>query len=122
MSRMDTPLPSVSHPSADRALIGVFHALGCFGVWGLFPIYFKLLDQVPALEVVAHRILWSVVVLLALILAQGRWPLFQAEFRNPRRLGFYLLTTLLISTNWLIYIWAVQHGLTNGNGSGFRGR
>ncbi len=110
MSRMETPLRSLSHPSSDSALIGVFHALGCFGVWGLFPIYFKLLDHIPALEVVAHRILWSLVVLLALILAQGHWQLFLAEFRNPRRLGFYLLTTLLISTNWLIYIWAVQHG------------
>ncbi len=101
---------STSVPSADHALAGVLNALGCFGIWGLFPIYFKLIGHVPALEVLAHRILWSVIVLLALILIQGRWHAFRKEFRDWRRLRFYLLTTLLISSNWLLYIWAVQEG------------
>lgn len=107
---MSVQRPSASDPSADHSFTGVLNALGCFGIWGLFPIYFKLLGQVPALEVLAHRILWSVVVLLALILVQGRWQALRAEFRNWRRLRFYLLTTLLISANWLLYIWAVQNG------------
>ncbi|CDH46821.1 MAG: EamA family transporter RarD [Candidatus Competibacteraceae bacterium] len=107
---MSLPLPPAPDPSVDHSLTGVLNALGCFGIWGLFPIYFKLLGQVPPLQVLAHRILWSVVVLLALILAQGQWHALCAEFRDWRRLRFYLLTTLLISTNWLLYIWAVQHG------------
>lgn len=96
--------------SPDASLIGVASGLGCFGIWGMFPIYFKLLGHVSALEVLAHRVLWSAVLLLGLIVAQGQWSALQAQFRNPRRLCFYLLTALLIASNWLLYIWAVQHG------------
>ncbi len=99
-----------SRPAPDGALIGLLSALGCFSFWGLFPIYFKLLAHVPALEVLAHRIVGSAVVLLIMILAQQQWSALRAEFRNRRRLGFYLLTALLISGNWLLYIWAVQQG------------
>lgn len=95
---------------ANPALAGVASALGCFGLWGAFPVYFKMLGHVPALEVLAHRVLWSATLLLGLILAQGQWPALRAEFRDPRRLGFYLVTTLLLSGNWLLYIWAVQRG------------
>ncbi|HRF45025.1 MAG TPA: EamA family transporter RarD [Candidatus Competibacteraceae bacterium] len=101
---------SPSHPALDSQAIGLLNALGCFTLWGSFPLYFKLLQHVPALEVLAHRVLGSAVLLLALILAWGQWPALLAEFRNCRRLGFYLLTALLISGNWLLYIWAVQNG------------
>ncbi|MCB1781327.1 MAG: EamA family transporter RarD [Candidatus Competibacteraceae bacterium] len=94
----------------DSQAIGLLNALGCFTLWGSFPLYFKLLQHVPALEVLAHRVLGSAVLLLALILTWGQWPALLAEFRNRRRLGFYLLTALLISGNWLLYIWAVQMG------------
>lgn len=97
-------------PHADPTRIGVASALGCFSFWGLFPIYFKLLAHVSALEVLAHRVLWSAVLLVGLILVQGQWQALQAEFRHLARLRFYLLTALLISGNWLLYIWAVQHG------------
>jgi len=102
--------PSVLMRFADPAPAGLASALGCFGIWGLFPIYFKQLCHVPALEVLAHRVLWSAVLLLGLILAQGQWQALRAEFRDRRRLRFYLLTALLISANWLLYVWAVQHG------------
>ena len=105
-----TRLIRMTRRPANQALTGVLSALGCFSFWGLFPIYFKLLQQVPPLEVVAHRILGSALVLLALIGLQGRWPALRDEFRDGRRLRFYLLTTLLISGNWLVYIWAVQQG------------
>jgi chloramphenicol-sensitive protein RarD len=101
--------PALDRQADGGAVAGVLGALGCFSIWGLFPVYFKLLERVPALEVLAHRILGSALLLLALILAQGRGRALLAEFRG-RRLGFYLLTTLLISANWLLYIWAVQNG------------
>ena len=104
------PAHSMSRRPANQALIGVLSALGCFSFWGLFPVYFKLLQQVPPLEVVSHRILGSALVLLALTGLRGRWPALRDEFRDRRRLHFYLLTTLLISANWLVYIWAVQQG------------
>lgn len=93
-------------PSPD--LTGLLCALGCFSLWGLFPIYFKLLQHVPPLEVLAHRIIWSVVVLLALIAWRGQWGQLRAALRDKRRLGFYSCTSLLIAANWLLYIWAVQ--------------
>ncbi|MCC7219270.1 MAG: hypothetical protein IT490_00890, partial [Candidatus Contendobacter sp.] len=100
--------PAVAVLPAHRALAGVLNALGCFSFWGLFPIYFKLLQHVPALEVLAHRILGSALILLALVVLQGRGQALLADFRNWRRLGFYAITSLLISGNWLLYIWAVQ--------------
>ncbi len=107
-------MPQPTSPAAprapDAALVGVASALGCFLLWGAFPIYFKTLGHVPPLEVLAHRVLWSAVLLLGLILAQGQWSALRAEFRDRRRLRLYLVTTLLISGNWLLYIWAVQHG------------
>ena len=106
---MDYSSQPPSHPVLDSKTIGLLNALGCFTLWGSFPLYFKLLQHVPALEVLAHRVLGSAVLLLALILAWGQWPALLAEFRNRRRLGFYLLTALLISGNWLLYIWAVQN-------------
>lgn len=103
-------MPLSSRSAFDRtALVGVLNALGCFSIWGLFPIYFKILHQVSALEVLAHRIVWSVAVLLALILWQGQGQALLTAIRDPRRLRFYLGTTLLISVNWLLYIWAVQN-------------
>ena len=102
--------PPAVVPPAHRALAGVLNALGCFSFWGLFPIYFKLLQHVPPLEVLAHRILGSALILLALVVLQGRGGALLADFRNRRRLGFYTLTSLLISANWLLYIWAVQQG------------
>ena len=104
------PPQPVSARCSDGTLAGVSSALGCFTLWGLFPIYFNLLRHVPALEVLAHRILGSAVLLLALLLARRQGPALLATFRNGRQLRFYLLTTLLISTNWLLYIWAVQTG------------
>lgn len=95
---------------SDAPLAGVLNALGCFTLWGLFPLYFKALSRVPALEVLAHRVLGSAILLLLLLVIQGRRRELFSAFRNRRRLGFYLLTTLLISANWLLYIWAVQQG------------
>lgn len=104
------PPQPVSARCSDGTLAGVSSALGCFTLWGLFPIYFNLLRHVPALEVLAHRILGSAVLLLALLLARRQGSALLASFRNGRHLRFYLLTTLLISINWLLYIWAVQTG------------
>ncbi len=104
-----SPRAPASGPPSERRFSGLAHALGCFSLWGLFPIYFKLLDRVAPLEVLMHRILWSVALLLALLLWQGRGRVLLATFRDRRRLRFYLMTSMLISANWLLYIWAVQN-------------
>lgn len=102
------PRPA-SCPAATARSTGILYALGCFSIWGLFPVYFKWLHHVPALEVLAHRIMWSAVVVLALIGWRGEGRTLLDALRDPRRLRFYLFTTLLIAANWLLYIWAVQN-------------
>lgn len=88
---------------------GLLYALAAFLMWGLFPLYFHALAQVPALEVLAHRVLWSAVLLVAWAALAGRLRGLGAELANPRRLAFYSFTTLLISANWWIFIWAIQN-------------
>jgi chloramphenicol-sensitive protein RarD len=89
--------------------VGFLCALGGFGIWGAFPVYFKALNRVPALEVLAHRIVWSVLLLAVMLLLTGQQRAWVNELRSPRKAGYYLATTLLIAGNWLGYIWAVQH-------------
>lgn len=89
---------------------GVVLALGGFVLWGLFPLYFVLLEDVASSEVLAHRVLWSLVLLGLMLALRGRWRTATAALRQPRRLAFYATTSLLVSLNWLIYIWATQNG------------
>lgn len=89
---------------------GLVYALAAFLMWGLFPIYFHALSAVSSGEVLAHRVLWSALLLLGWVLWAGRSRLLLAEFGKPRRLLFYACTTLLISANWWIFIWAAQNG------------
>ncbi len=89
---------------------GLLFALGAYFTWGLFPIYWKWLRQVPALELLSHRIIWSFILLLFFLLAGKRWKDFRAATRNRQVIGIYLLAALLIGTNWLTYVWAVNAG------------
>ena len=94
---------------APRSLAGVVYALGAFGLWGGFPLYFKAVAGVPALEVLAHRVVWSVFWVALLLLLMRQWSAVRAAFSAPRIVGMLLVSALLISTNWLIFIWAVAH-------------
>lgn len=77
-------------------------------LWGFFPIYWKLLHQVPALELLSHRIVWSFLLLMGAIYATGQGGAFR--MLNPRTLGIYLIAALLIGGNWWMYVWAVNAG------------
>jgi chloramphenicol-sensitive protein RarD len=89
---------------------GILYATLAFTCWGLFPIYFHLLAHVPALEVVVHRIVWSLVFLFGVLLSRKHWAWLPELFRNPRVFGAFALSALLLSSNWLMYVWAVQNG------------
>jgi chloramphenicol-sensitive protein RarD len=99
----------VPTPPPDERARGLGLALAAYLTWGLLPIYFKVLRAVPALEVLAHRIVWSALLLALLLARRGGAAGFRAPFRRGR-LPLLLLTTALISANWLVYIWAVQAG------------
>ncbi|MCC6747072.1 MAG: EamA family transporter RarD [Deltaproteobacteria bacterium] len=96
-----------SAPKPSPRGSGIAFALSAFLLWAAVPIYFKVLLHVPMLEVVSHRVLWSVLFLGVLITARRGWPEVARCFRTPRRFGLMVLTTALIGTNWLVYIWAV---------------
>ena len=89
---------------------GVWCAVGAYLAWGLFPMYWKALHQVPAFELICHRVLWSCVTLYVLLALRGRWSGLTAAVRKPRVVATYLAASLLIGINWLVFIWAVNSG------------
>ncbi|MCP5419739.1 MAG: EamA family transporter RarD [Gammaproteobacteria bacterium] len=113
------PSAATPHPPHPTARTGILCALGGFTLWGLFPIYFKALAAVPAMEVLAHRIVGSVGLLAILLSLTGGWSGWWLELNNWRKTGYYLATTLLIAGNWLVYIWAVQNGHVLGASLGY---
>ncbi|QPF72992.1 EamA family transporter RarD [Roseateles sp. DAIF2] len=89
---------------------GIAYAALAYLCWGLFPLYFKQLSEVPALEVVAHRTLWSLAFVALLLTLLRRWTWAGPVLRQPRVLGLFLLSAALLVANSLSYVWAVQHG------------
>jgi chloramphenicol-sensitive protein RarD len=94
-----------------RALTGVLYAIGAFTIWGVIaPLHFKLLAGVPALEILAQRIVWSCVLAVGLIAAQGLWGDVRRALGSATTLPFLCLSALLVGGNWLVYIWAITTG------------
>jgi len=92
-----------------RARAGVLYGAAAYAWWGLCPIYFKVVASVPALEVLAHRVVWSALLLAILIVLRGRLKTAVAVLRNRRTALTLLGTAALIACNWLIFIYAVAH-------------
>lgn len=89
---------------------GFFFALTAYLLWGFLPLYMKALAHVPPAEVVAHRVIWSVPVALAVLFWLGRTAELRAALATPRMLGMATVTAALISVNWGIYVWAIGAG------------
>jgi len=89
---------------------GVLAAIGAYTLWGLLPIYWKALQAVPSLEILAHRTVWSLAFVLLLQAVLGRWEWLRLVRRQPRMLRTFLASTCLLGVNWLTYIWAVNSG------------
>ena len=87
---------------------GIIYAALAFFCWGLFPIYFHALGEVPPLQILAHRMLWSLTFLLILLLLRRDWKWLQVV-RQPRVFFSFVLSALLLSANWLVYIWSVMN-------------
>ncbi len=89
---------------------GYLYAAGAYAIWGLFPIYWKLLLHVPAQQLLCHRILWSFLMLLAVVLISGQWGSFRTAAFKWAALPAYMAAAVLISINWYTYVWAVNAG------------
>ncbi len=89
---------------------GTLYALGAYLMWGVFPIYWKLLHEVSALEIIFHRILWSFIFVLGVILSRREGHLLSRAFAKPRTLFVFVCSAMLLGVNWLTYVWGVNAG------------
>lgn len=104
MARAD---PAPAPERLDRT--GLLQGLGAYGIWGVLPLFYWLLAGSDVGEVVAMRVLWSVAFLAAVIVALRRGAAILQVLRTPRTMLYLATSSLLISTNWLVYIWAIQN-------------
>ena len=95
--------------SEAEARAGVLLGLGAYTLWGVFPVYFKLVAEVVPLEILTHRIVWAMPFGALIILARRQWREVVRAFSDPRTVAWLALAAVSIAANWLIYIWAVQH-------------
>lgn len=94
-------------PGAVRT--GSIYAVAAFGFWGMTPIYYKLLPHVPPAEILAHRVVWSVIFGAAFVTIARSWGAVRSSMTDRRTLATLALTAALVSTNWLVYIWAIAN-------------
>lgn len=91
-------------------MTGLAYAALAYVLWGLFPIYFHALARIDALQIVLHRSLWSFVFVWAVLVALRRLQWVPGVVRRPRLVAQFVLSAILLSANWLLYVWAVNHG------------
>jgi len=100
-------------------MIGIWYGVAAYSLWGLLTLYWRMFPDVPAMQVLGHRIVWSFVVLVAIIAAS--WSARRETFRplTARGVGLYAVAGGLISVNWLLFLWAVNHGLVVASSLGY---
>lgn len=96
-----------SHPDASR---GAFAALVGYACWGLVPLYWKQLQGIDAHELIAHRLVWSLIFVAAVVLWRRGLGEIMRALSTPRGFTLNLLSSFLLTTNWLVYVWAVNTG------------
>jgi chloramphenicol-sensitive protein RarD len=89
---------------------GILYGIGAYTLWGLLPIYWKALKSVPPIEILANRMVWSMVFVALLLVIRQHWRWLRPALRNPRTVLTYVATATLLSINWFTYIWAVNAG------------
>ncbi|MEH6711070.1 MAG: EamA family transporter RarD [Paraglaciecola polaris] len=95
---------------SDKAVkSGVLFAIAAYTMWGIAPMYFKLLGQVPAMEILMHRIIWSVLVLVLLVVVTGKIDKVKQAILNPKVMQVLLISGVLLAANWFIFIWAINN-------------
>jgi chloramphenicol-sensitive protein RarD len=89
---------------------GILYAFGAYFIWGLVPIYWKLLKHIPATQLIGHRIVWSFVLLAAILLVMRKWSELRRAVSSGRVILIYFAAAVLCGFNWFIYVWAVTSG------------
>lgn len=88
---------------------GTLYAIAAYVMWGVAPLYFAAVKSVPADEILMHRVIWSFLLVMVLVIAQRQVAQVQQLLRQPKKLALLLLSSLLIASNWLVFIWAVTN-------------
>ncbi len=104
---MSSPTPN--QPTRN-SISGVICGASAFLIWGISPLYWKILMTVPALQIAAHRVAWSFVFVIPIVVLGQRKTEFFSTLANPRAMALLVLTSLLVGCNWLTYIWAINSG------------
>jgi chloramphenicol-sensitive protein RarD len=99
-----------SVPRVDERRVGVASGLAAYGLWGLFPLYFPLLEPAGGLEIVAHRVIWSLLFVAVLLTAVRAWPQVRATVTDRRALLVLSGAAVLIAVNWLVFVYGVNSG------------
>ncbi|GGP74936.1 EamA family transporter RarD [Streptomyces abikoensis] len=97
-------------PSPQESRAGLLYGVAAYGIWGLFPLYWPLLEPTGAVEILAHRMVWSLVTVAAVLALTRRWGWIRPLLRQPKRLAMAAVGAAVISVNWWVYIWAVNSG------------
>ncbi|WP_289043089.1 EamA family transporter RarD [uncultured Aliiroseovarius sp.] len=105
-------MTDVTRPKNEDTPQGLGLAISAYFLWGFLPLYMKAVAHMPAVEVVAHRVIWSVPVAGVILIASGRTRALREAIANPQMLLLAVLTAGLISINWGIYVWAIAHEQT----------
>jgi chloramphenicol-sensitive protein RarD len=96
--------------AAARHRSGLAAAIGAFAIWGVFPLYLNLLAEVTALQILAHRVVWCCLFVLTWVAVRGELTAIRSALANPVTLRNLVASGVLISINWLTYVWAVKNG------------
>ncbi|WP_353155179.1 EamA family transporter RarD [Herminiimonas fonticola] len=88
---------------------GILYAFCAYVIWGMFPIYFKSLLEIPPLEVLMYRMVWALVFLVLVLSVRRQWAWLKPVLRQPRVLAGFTASALLLSSNWYLYIWSVNN-------------
>lgn len=96
--------------SQQNTTKGMLCALGAYFIWGVAPIYFKSIQEVPAEEILTHRIIWSFFFMILLLTVSRHWSYVRQVLKQPKKILVLGVTATTIACNWLIYIWAVNNG------------
>ncbi|TFH54129.1 EamA family transporter RarD [Actinomyces viscosus] len=109
-----TPGPPSAPVPTSGALdsTGMALVIGCYTLWGVFPLYFRLLSEAGSVEIIGHRIVWTLATCLLLVASRRRWARLARLWRTPRLLGALAVSGVLVSVNWLVYVYGVNTART----------
>ena len=99
-------------PQHERTSTGLTAGIAAYALWGVFPLYFPLLRPAGPVEIIAHRIVWSLVVCLLILAATRSWTALGALWRSPRTIVLLGVAAAFLAVNWLVYVYAVNSGQT----------